>query len=110
MKRQHRRSPDRKDKELTEVQHLKEENKNLRSENRNLKKRVKQLERQEHYREDAKLDVEADQMTFDMDEVIPNCPSCGKSGIREYNIVGRHWFECEYCEYDSRHENIKNKR
>lgn len=92
MKRQHRK------KELTEVQALKKENKALRDENKSLKRQVRQLQKTEHLLEAT--DYEDPQLNFE--QVIPKCPDCNKGNLKEYNVVGRHWLECEFCDYDTR--------
>lgn len=100
MKRQHHRK-----KELSEVQELRLENRNLRAQVRDLKKQVRQLQKQEHFHENTRLDEEADQLIANEEPPPMKCPLCHRPTIKEYNVVGRHWFECEACEYDSR----KNK-
>jgi hypothetical protein len=96
MKRTHRK------KELTEVQTLKKENRELRTQVRDLKKQVRQLQKQEHFHENTKLDEEAEQMMFDIEPIIPKCPGCSRPGLTEINVAGRHWWECSYCDYDTR--------
>ena len=96
MKRTHRK------KELTEVQELRLENKNLRMQVRDLKKQIKQLQKQEHFHEDNRLEEEAEQMSFDLDEPVPKCPLCYRPTLKEVTVVGRYWIYCEACEYDSR--------
>lgn len=96
MKRQHRK------KELTEVQELRLENKALRMQVRELKKQIRQLQKQEHFHEDTKLEEEAEDMMFNVDPELPKCPACYRPGLTEINVVGRHWWECSYCDYDSR--------
>jgi DNA repair exonuclease SbcCD ATPase subunit len=101
MKRQHRRSGH-KNKELNEVQELKKENRDLKAEVRTLKKRLKQLERQEHFHENTRLEEEAEQMSFNLEPVQPKCPLCQRPTLKEMNVAGRHWVWCEACEYDTR--------
>lgn len=99
MKRTHRKSHK---KELSETQYLKLENKKLRDENRTLKKQIKQLQRQEHYHEDTRLEEEAEQMSFDLEPPVPKCPECFRPTLKEIHVVGRNWTYCEACDYDSR--------
>ena len=97
MKRTHR------SKELTEVQELRLENKKLREENRSLKKDLKRLQKSEHLLEEAIIETQAEQMVlFDDKPVEKRCPLCSKGKLIERFVVGRFWFECEACEYDSR--------
>ncbi len=94
MKRTHHRQ-----KELTEVQTLKEENRNLRSENRNLKKQLKRLQRKEHSFEETQYqDPEDPQMSFPEDQK-QRCTACGKGELVHINVVGRTWTECSQCDY-----------
>lgn len=97
MKRTHRK------KELTEVQVLKKENRELKSEIRELKRDVRRLQKQEHFHENTRLDEEAEQMILieETDKTLL-CPSCFKGDLIEMNVVGRHWFECNQCDYDTR--------
>lgn len=97
MKRNHRT------KELSEVQSLRKENKELKSQIKTLRKEVRRLQKQEHFHEDTRLDEEAEQL---IPEEAPKflCPKCYKGYLKEFNVVGRHWLECDQCDYDSRHK------
>lgn len=92
MRRQHHRK-----KELTEVQLLKQENRNLRAENRTLRKQLKQKEK---YPLEDDIDDDGQLSLFDVP--IPKCPECNKGTLIEVNIVGRNWLYCDQCDYDTR--------
>lgn len=71
------------------------------SEIRNLKKRIKQLERREHFHEDNALEEEIEEIIAELPK-SNICPECYKGQLVEYNVVGRHWLECNQCDYDTR--------
>lgn len=98
MKRQHRK------KEFSELKSIKSENKRLKDENRSLKKQIKQFQKHEHFHEDTRLNNEADEMLSNVEPPVPRCPECSKPGLNEFNVVGRNWIECDFCDYDSRHK------
>jgi hypothetical protein len=92
MKRTHRT------KELSELQILKEENRNLKNENRSLKRQLKQLKKQEHIFEQ----LPSNEVELNEEIKLIKCPSCFKGLLKEIDILGRNWLECNLCEYDSR--------
>lgn len=94
MKRQHHR-----DKELTEVQTLKQENKALRETNKSLQRKIKQLQKKEHIYDEAPFrepDI--------LEEESPKrrCEDCGKGYLIEKNVIGRYWSECDNCSWRSK--------
>lgn len=102
MKRQHRK------KELTEVQELRLENKKLKEEIRSLKKDLRRLQKSEHLLEESIIEQQAEQLVLFEDKQL-YCPICSKGKLIERFVVGRCWYECDACEYDSRkHDKPKN--
>lgn len=83
----------RNDREYTEVQYLKRENKRLKEQVRSLEKLIKQLER---------YPVE----TEEIDEIKvtskPICPDCHKHSLDIIYVVGRCFYNCSECFYRSR--------
>lgn len=96
MKRTHRTQS--KEKEPTDLQRLKEDNRNLRSENRTLKKQLKRLQRKEHSFEETQYEDPED-IQIPLNEQKQRCPSCNKGELVYVNIVGRSWTECTMCDY-----------
>lgn len=97
MKRIHR------EKELTELQQVKLENKELRSQVKNLKKENKRLSRDAHNHNEYKYtDIEDNQLPLFEEEQQLLCQSCYKGTLIEMNVVGRVWRYCNQCDYDSR--------
>lgn len=96
MKRQHRK------KELSEVQELKQQNKKLREENRSLQKEISRLRKQEHLVEEALLKEAVEYMIEADEPKVQRCKECNKGELIERFVVGRMWWECSVCDYDSR--------
>lgn len=98
MKRIHR------EKELSEVQVLRLENKALRAQVKNLKKENKRLSRAEHHHNEYKYtDIEDNaQLPLFEEEKQLLCPECFKGALIEMNVVGRNWSYCNQCDYDTR--------
>lgn len=93
MKRIHR------NKELTEVQVLKKENKYLKKVVTELKRELKYYKNREHFHETT---VYEDPEQLPLFEESRKCPSCGKGNIIQMNVVGRNWEECDICDWDTR--------
>lgn len=89
MKRSHR------DKELTEVQSLKKENKRLKEEIRSIQRRNKQLERIEHI-------IEIDDEVEDYITTKSICPACNKGNYEVTELVGRKFSCCDQCGFRSK--------
>lgn len=84
-----------------------EQIKTLRSHNRALKKRLRQLEKNNHVREELKLDKEVDEeierdnaLAF-KEPVLEQCPECSRHGIETVTIVGKLLKRCTICGYRS---------
>lgn len=87
MKRQHRQ------KELTEVQLLKKENKELKKQVRSLQHQVRELQKHEHmyeYSDDVPEEVNME------DTHIP-CRECGKGVYTEIELLGKVYGTCTTC-------------
>lgn len=94
MKRQHRN-----DKELTEIQTLKQENKNLREENKSLKRQIRMLEKKEHIYDEAPF---REPEPIEEPTRKRRCEDCGKGYLEEKNVLGRYWSECDNCSWRSK--------
>lgn len=91
MKRQHRH-----DKELTEIQTLKQENKTLRETNKSLQRKIKQLQKKEHIYDEAPF---REPESMESLIVIEKCPDCARGNLIEKNVLGRYWKDCDFCHY-----------
>lgn len=79
----------------------------LEKENKSLKRRVKELERKEHFYDDA----QDEEISTDTEDTHPTffkptrtCPDCGKGKLKEFELIGRHYEECQICEYRRKKE------
>lgn len=79
----------------SEVEHLRGENKRLRSENKRLKRQLRELEKHSH-NETIKEEIPEEILKFEY------CQNCGK-GIWQETIIGRFVFiKCTVCDYKQR--------
>ena len=93
MKRNHR------DKEQTELQGLKRENKELKRENTSLKKEIRQLQKKEHNFE--KITYSDPEDIFKKPQTS-KCVVCGKGEIEEIIVAGRYFTRCDTCTFRSK--------
>ena len=91
-----------KNKNRSEIEHLRGENKELLKQVKSLKQRLKQLEKREHLIEDnPPQDIEfstdnEDTMYHPHLKAIP-CDDCGKGTFIEYEIMGKIIGTCGVC-------------
>lgn len=89
MKRQHR------EKELTEVQLLKKENRELKKQVRSLQHKLREMEKHEHmYEHEAGDDRPEEGHTED---TFIGCQSCGKGVLVELAILNKVFATCNVC-------------
>lgn len=101
MKRTHR------NKEVSELQTAREENRALKKENNSLRSQVKRLQKREHLVDDQeKLQLEA----VYYEEKKTRCPECAKGYLESLNIVGRMFSRCTVCDYRTRTIKVATKR
>lgn len=99
MKRKHS------DKELTELQVLKNEIKKLKKENSRLRK---QFDRKAHLYENERTNKEADEEIERDKFLVPEtpqyevCPYCSRRGIEDIVIYDRLFHTCIHCKYRSK--------
>lgn len=85
-----------KQKNKSEVEVLRGENRRLKSENRNLRKRVKELEKKSHFYEEI------------VDEVVEDvkfrntCRNCGKGEVLSYDMGLIRLNKCNLCDYEKK--------
>jgi predicted nuclease with TOPRIM domain len=79
----------------SELEHVRGQLKAVRRENRQLKKRIKQLERRAHFYEET-----IDEIAEDIDLDI--CPSCKKAPTTVIDLKYLIIEKCTQCDYESR--------
>lgn len=87
----------RNDREYTEVQYLKRENKRLKEQVRSLKRKTKQLERYSS----LQTDEEPQKFEITVTKAVP-CPECNKGSLSIVYVVGRCFYICDCCDYRSK--------
>ena len=65
---------------------------NLRAEIKHLKKQIKQLQRDNQF-------VQKERVSIDEDDLLPNCPECGKGYLKEIELVNRRFIVCSVCDF-----------
>jgi len=82
-----------KNREGSELEHLRGENRRLESQNRQLKKRVRALDKRSHFYEDL--------VEEQIEDIIPkaNCPTCKKGNITILDLKYVRFEHCDNCEY-----------
>lgn len=97
MKRTH------KEKELTELQALKKENKELKKQVRSLEHRIRELEKHEHMYEDRVMDEE---VAYDSEDTMVMkriaCDECFKGFLDEFQILDKVFGTCTTCGHRKR--------
>lgn len=82
-----------KQREKSEVEHLRGQIRKLESENRQLRKRIRVLDKKAHFYEDITADVAEDII------IKNNCPSCSKGNLIILDLKHVVFEQCDSCEY-----------
>lgn len=80
-------------KNKSEVEQLRGENRKLRSQNRQLRKRVNQLERKAHFYEEV-----VEEITEDV-TIKKSCPECDEGILQELDMIHVIITKCTECDY-----------
>lgn len=82
----------------SELELLREENRNLKSEVRNLKKRLSRANKQQHHDEEVHEFLQ-DYLKQEEHDVNNVCPDCGRNTLTEVNLGPRILYVCNECRY-----------
>lgn len=91
-----------KNKNHSELEHLRGQNKQLKSENRQLKRQLKNLENRAHFYEEVIEDV-----TEDLN--IDTCFECGKGNLQVLDLKHVKFIHCDLCGYKERQKADEEK-
>ena len=96
----------------SELDYLRNENKQLKSENRNLKKQLRSLEKKSHWFESSQYEETDEDVQTDNSLI---CPECGKGQMVVADFIHIKIHACNLCDYkvkefkDGRKETITTK-
>lgn len=91
-----------KKRERSETEYLRGQLREAEKLNRQLRKRLKQLEDQKHFYPSQDEEVSTtteDTKPKNIRPAIRTCPKCSEGKLREFELIGRTYEECDECEY-----------